>query len=350
MATIFELVSPKEIAIFYEKQPTNDVPYLGPGLFPSAKKNGIDLSWIKGSSGLPVAIASSAFDAHAPIRERIGVASLQEEMPFFRERMVIKERDRQELLRVMDASNQGMLDTLLRQIYDDRANLIRGVDVSIERMRMQILSTGKVFISDNGVLRDINYGLKRHQFVALKDTHKWSDIENSTPVEDILDWQQVIEDETGETPRTAICSKKTWRLLLKNKSIKEDMVVGTGNRIITMTESMLEQYLLDKTGVRVIRYTKKYAEKVGGTAKQFFPDNVFTLIPSGALGKTWYGTTPEEADLLSKQSNAEVEIVNTGVAVMNRIITHPVNVETFVSAVSLPSFEAGNKVLIATVA
>ena len=53
------------------------------------------------------------------------------------------------------------------------------------------------------------------------------------------------------------------------------------------------------------------------------------------------GTTPEEVDLLSNSKfAANTRIVDTAVAVYTRTIDHPVNVETIVSQIALPSFGA----------
>jgi len=50
------------------------------------------------------------------------------------------------------------------------------------------------------------------------------------------------------------------------------------------------------------------------------------------------GARTEEADLMGG-SEAQVSIVNTGVAVTQIIDPHPVNVNTFASEIVLPSFE-----------
>ena len=63
-----------------------------------------------------------------------------------------------------------------------------------------------------------------------------------------------------------------------------------------------------------------------------------TLIPSGALGKTWYGTTPEERTLMGNPQ-ASVAIVETGVAVAVTVTNDPVNTKTTVSEIVLPSYE-----------
>ena len=62
------------------------------------------------------------------------------------------------------------------------------------------------------------------------------------------------------------------------------------------------------------------------------------MLPNGSLGKTWYGTTPEEADLMGS-GEADVTIVNTGVAVSVFTNRNPVNTETIASEIVLPSFE-----------
>ena len=60
------------------------------------------------------------------------------------------------------------------------------------------------------------------------------------------------------------------------------------------------------------------------------------------------GTTPEESDLMNSLG-ANVSIVDNGVAVTTSQTVDPVNVETKVSMVSLPSFEQADKIVIVDV-
>ena len=100
-----ELFTPKIIAANYTEAASNAIPYLGSGLFPSVKRAGLDLAWIKGHKGLPISLKPSAFDAKATFRDRIGVSKLETEMPFFREGYKIKEKDRQEILRAQSSND-----------------------------------------------------------------------------------------------------------------------------------------------------------------------------------------------------------------------------------------------------
>ena len=82
--TIFDLVQAQDIAAYWETLTQDRPPYMFESLFPADKKLGLDLSYIKGSSGLPVALNVSAFDVQAVPRNRIGFEKMSAEMPFFK--------------------------------------------------------------------------------------------------------------------------------------------------------------------------------------------------------------------------------------------------------------------------
>lgn len=348
MPTIFDLINARNIATYYEENGSNRIPYLGETLFPARKQLGLDLSWIKGFNGLPVQLKPSEFDAKATLRDRIGLTKVETEMPFFREGMRIGEKERQEILRLMGSTNSDYLMPVVNRIYDDATNLVNGARVISERMIMQLLSSGTIDIEANRLAYQYDYQMPSDHKVTLTGDDQWSN-PDSNPVEDIRTWQDTVEDDTGVRPTRAICTRKTWNYLLSNNSIRLDMNPAGGQNII-LTGDMLERYLMTKLGLTVAVYNKKFALEVGGAAQNFFPDDVFTLIPDGNLGNLYYGTTPEEADLMSGGTSAEVQIVNTGVAITTIKEPHPVNVETIVSQIVLPSFETIDTIFIAEVA
>jgi len=348
MKTIFDLINAREIATYYEENGSNKIPYLGETLFPARKQLGLDLSWIKGFNGLPVQLKPSEFDAKATLRDRVEMTKVDTQMPFFREAMRVGEKERQELLRLMSSTNSQYLMPVINRIYDDATNLVNGARVISERMIMQLLSTGKISIAANRQDYEYDYQMPVGHQETLSGTDQWSD-PNSNPVDDIRTWQDKVEDDTGVRPTRAICTRKTWNYLLANAKIRLDMNPAGGQNII-LTDSMLKQYLEAKLGVTVAVYGKKFALEVGGAAQNFYPDDYFTLIPEGNLGNLYYGTTPEEADLMSGGTSANVQIVNTGVAITTIKEPHPVNVETIVSQICLPSFETIDTIFIAKVA
>ena len=343
MATIFDYVTAKEIAAYWVEKGSNRIPYLGETLFPGKKQLGLDLSWLKGSKGLPVSLKPSAFDTEPTLRDRIGFERLVTEMPFFREAMPIGEKDRQDLNRVLASGNEAAINMIIRNIYDDAAGLIESSRVVFERMRMQLLSTGKIEILENGVPLDYDYQFDNEHKDALTGDNRWSVIDKADPISDIKRWQDKIEDDTGVRPTRAICSRKTFGYLAQNENITKSLA----ELKLLNTEDNIRRVIEQHTGVRIAIYNKKYFD--GSAGALFFPDEIFTLIPDGALGNSTYGTTPEESDLMNDPS-ADVSIVNTGVALATiRKTQIPVNVQTSVSMIGLPSFESIDQVFIALV-
>jgi hypothetical protein len=129
----------KSIALNRTEVKSNQIEYLGAGLFPAKKKTGLDLKWIKTHKGLAVSLAPSNFDAKSTIRSRSGFKMEKTQMAFFRESMLVTEEDEQEMMRVEDTADPYALD-VLQHIYDDANDLLDAADVVPERMIMQLLS------------------------------------------------------------------------------------------------------------------------------------------------------------------------------------------------------------------
>lgn len=347
---ITELFTPAAVAANWEEVYSNQIPYLGTALFPARKKAGLDLSWIKGSKGLPVSLMPSAFDAKATFRDRIGVQKVDTEMPFFREGFKIKEKDRQEILRVLDA-NDPYLNEVLSRIYDDANELIAGANVVPERMIMQLLFApdGEVGITiqANGVDYTYEYDAadawKTSNYTALSSTRLWTASSTADPFDDFRTIKNAIRSNTGTEVTTAVMNSYTFNLLTQMTAVQNRFLSSSGVAVGYISDNDIRRVFADTNGIQFIVYDKQYKNE-GGVAANFVPNGYVALIPDGPLGSTWYGTTPEEADLRGGNSKAQVAIVNTGVAVTQIIDEHPVNVNTFASEIVLPSYERMNEV------
>lgn len=335
MPTIFDFVNATEMVSYWETLTKDRAPYLGETLFPSQKKLGLDLKWIKGSAGLPVVLKPSAFDAGAVPRARIGFDRLSAEMPFFKESLYIDEELRQQLNMVLETGNTAYIDAVLNRIFNDNTVLLEGAAARREQMRMMALTTGAISITANGQDFDFDYGMPTTHRVTV--TTAWSNPAADIGA-DILTGLDLIEDDTGVRPTRALCDRKTWNSMLKNNNFKE------ANDQTVFNDRQLKQYLMDQYGIEVVVYSKRYNND-SKTATPFVPADTFVLFPSGALGNTWFGTTPEESDLLGG-SAANVAITDVGVAVTSIQKADPVNVETKVTMISLPSFPVADQVYI----
>ena len=336
----------KAIALVQTEVESNKIAYLGAGLFPAKKKMGLDLKWIKTSKGLPVSLAPSNFDAVSTLRSREGFKLTETEMAFFRESMLVKEADEQEMMRVQDSTDPYAADVLSR-IFDDANTLIDGANVVPERMIMQLLAPSdgspKISIEANGVTYAYNYDpnstykTNNYADVTTTDTDKWSDATNSDPMDDIAVALDAVEAQTGERPSIMIVSRKTMDYLKQNAKIKSAILAQNTSATVFMNDNRVKEVFSSELGINIIVYSKQY-KKEDGSAAKFYPDGFATLIPAGALGSTWYGTTPEERTLMGS-GEADVSIVNTGVAVAVSTTNDPVQTKTTVSEIVLPSYE-----------
>ncbi len=353
---ITDIFSARAVAARETQAASNRMPYLGEGLFPSEQKLGLDLKLIKSHKGLPVSLAPSNFDAKSTLRAREGFRVEKNEMAFFRESMLVKEEDEQNILRVQEANDPYAQD-ILRNIFNDTDNLVEGARVVAERMRMQLLAPADgspgIFIEHMGVTYKYNYdtdgSYKANNYMAITTANdKWNDSDNSDPMTDISTAQDAVEEATGTRPSILLMSKKTMGYLKKNKKIRSAVLAQNVTANVMMTDARVRELFSTELGVTIVVYTKQYKDEEG-TAHKFYPDDMVTLLPAGPLGTTWYGTTPEQRTLMGN-SGADVSIVDTGIAVAVTVTDDPVNTKTTVSEIVLPSYERMDETYVIKVA
>lgn len=340
-----EIFTAKAIADNYNEVASNKIPYLGTGFFPPAKKSGLDLKWIKGHKGLPVPLMPSNFDAKSTLRDRVGVGMSETQMAFFRESFLVKEEDEQEIMRVQDA-NDPYAAAVLDRIFDDARTLVDGANVVPERMIMQLLSpiggNMGIEVAANGVNYAYNYdpdgSWKQEHYMKIASAEdKWSAADTCDPIADLEAAMDAQENAAGDRPEVLLMSKGTFLLIKNSKKVQSGVLAKNTTATINYTNDIVRAYVEETLKVKIVIYSKKYKNEAGSAAA-FYPDNIVMMLPNGALGKTWYGTTPEERTL-AKKKDADVSIVNTGVAVAVTITDDPVNTKTTVSEIVLPSFE-----------
>ena len=336
------ILTPRAIAAQYTEVASNRIPFLGEGLFPAAKKLGLDLSEIKGYKGLNVSLKPANFDAKAPLRGRLGFEKIDRQMAFFREAMLVSERNQQEIMRVQDMNDPYVME-VLRKVFDDVNTLVDAANIVPERMRMQLLFPANdgykpgIALAADGVSYSYDYDPNGEyaENNVMGASANWSD-PAATPLTDIAALQNHIEGNTGNRPVYALMNRATFNLMKETDQVKKAVLAQNATANIFMSEGVVREILKMSNGITPIVYDKVYKDE-DGVAQKFVPDGMVSLLPEGALGKTWYGTTPEERGVPGTQ------IVHTGVAVTVVNHVNPVNTETIVSEIVLPSFERMNE-------
>ena len=348
MATIFDIVNAKLDKTRWEEKVDEREPYLLEAFFPERKQLGIELAMLKGARPNLRPLDLSAWDVKVNPIIRGSVSKVETEMPFFKNSLSINEKMRQELLKVLATGNQAYIDAVLENVYNDNKTLLEDASVTREVMRAQILTAGAIAMASNGQEIEYDYGVPDANKKTLTSTAKWDAPTTADPIADIESWQDQVEQNTGKRPTILVMNRTTFNLMKKCDAVKNAIYVF-GNGKVTPNDSALKEYILGETGCTVYIYNKGYHAQGSSSFTKFIADDVVCLFTDGALGEFVFGTTPEEADLMTG-SDADVAIVDLGVAITKIKEKEPVNVMTKVSMVGMPTLEKPNELIIATVA
>lgn len=344
MAKIYDIVNSKAIATYWTVASQYRQPYFGEGKFPNAKKLGLDLEWVKGAKNTPVMLSPSALDAKVIPISRQGFEVVKEQIPFFKNSLLVNEKDRQ-MLNLIGEGNNEALKVLTERIYDDETTLLENAALTREIMRMQALTTGAITIAANGQNLSYNYGVPSAN--KKTPTVKWDVAETADPIGDINAWKLELAAK-GVDLTEMLINSVTLSYIQKAAAVKNLAFANIANMPAMVTTARAIELLEAETGLSVYVYDKGWDN--GGAFTKFVADGTVVLMPSEKLGNTWFGTTPEESDLMSGVgTKASVSIVDTGVAVSTYKEEDPVTVITKVSEMVLPSFELADQIIIASV-
>ena len=324
-------------------------------LFPLQRMSGLTYSYLKTANGAVELTAPSAFDAQPISQHRKGFDAMKGELPLWRRKMNISEKERQELMILLDGNNKKAVNNLLRQIYDDQMTLVTGAKMTMEYLRAKVLMDGKVNIESKGGVVSVDYKVPAANKYTLSGNNTWD-----TPEADIIGqiqtWLDKVEDATGVRPDGMILNRNTFRYLRKNTALTSNILPAgaLGQPIqssMVITDMKLIEALKSLTGLSEIKvYNKKVS--MDGKLYDLIEDNKVAIYPTGMkLGNTLVGVSPAEFNAqYTANTGNKVAITSEGIAV-NMIINNeaPYTAETQVEFIGLPSFLASDFVVQATV-
>lgn len=226
MPNALDLITVKNTAAYVEQRPAPL--FLGDALFPTEKVVGLEVGWIMGYNDVPVLLKPSALGSRAFTRDRIGAQELKMDLPFFREQMLLDERVRQQLQRLDANLEDPYVTETIRRVFDDVNTLRVGAKAQVERMRMQLISSGKITVSGaNKDGKDIaityNYDpsgeWEKYNVKKLSGSALWANPDSATPISDLLDLARTARSR-GINLTRAVISPKTFMKLANTSQVK----------------------------------------------------------------------------------------------------------------------------------
>ena len=347
---LHEVLAPKNFATYWENTYRDqDEPYMGLSLFPTKFTNQLTIEQIKGKKGVPVTLAPSAYDARPTLRDKIGVTGQYMNIPFFREAMHLTEKEKQDLVTLMNSNltSEG-LQYMLANIYDQLTPLIEGAEAQKERMAMSILARGTIYIASDGakgtqVAYQYNYDFddewKTNNITTLTGTDTWEVVNASTatPIQDILDLMDNALETKGVNLTRAILTTATLNKIIAMDEVKEAMQPLYADRTLPFNKAQKVEFLERMTGIKFYPYDKRFRSAEDGVDTKFYPDDQVTFLPDGAIGNMMVGNTPDSFDDMVGLANVKTAKLSSGVTLASYGEGVPYKMTTTVSMVALPS-------------
>lgn len=337
---LYDLVVSSNIVAYWLEKNLNTYT-VGDQLFPYKAEIGLEIEWLKGANNQPVGLRLSAYDSKAIRRDRQGLDKYRTEAPFFKESMVIDEKMRAQLLTMIQTQNEALINSIIMKIFDDQIKLITAAYETIERSRMELLTTGTLTLASNGQSYSYDYGMPSENKITV--TTAWSSA-SANIIKDITDAMKKAR-KNGYVIKRAMCNSNLLESLTANTAIaKRIFALSNGGVMITAAE--VQRYIEQEAKITIYVNDDGYIAPSTGNFVNYFADDTFVLFPEGELGYTHMCPTPEETDLMTGNANAQVALTAEKIAVTTSKIIDPVNVDMKVSMAMVPSFEKADGVFI----
>jgi hypothetical protein len=127
--------------------------------------------------------------AESPVVSRESRAQMKYKPAFFRGKMLLTEGNFEQLRRLGTANQK---ETRQEMVAGWMSDLDRQVELRIEHARWATLVNGKYAYNIDGQDVVVNYNVPDKFKPVLSGTDKWSDLSNSDPVSDLLDWSRLF--------------------------------------------------------------------------------------------------------------------------------------------------------------
>jgi hypothetical protein len=329
-ATINDFLQGRIQETFIRERDNNE--YLLENILPYKQVDDLDFEHIIGEFHEPIIAEFAGFSAEGKLRGRDGFKKFIEELRPIKQQMSITGKDYILSKKYKDENR------IINRLFNDTAFVYDGVRARTEKMRAEVLNTGKIVVDEGGQKFTVDYQVPDELKVTIStSTSKWSDTANSNPIQDMINWLRIIDF----TPEGAITSTKIRDYILLNENVRK-MIYGVDRASTPLTLKVLNEFLAGYGLPKIVVDEDKYRTDKKTKAK-FWADNKFTWVGSN-IGETLMGPTAEQYAPVS--NNVGVTLRN-GIYIQTYENVRPIGIFTTGSATSLVSLPGAEEIFIA---
>jgi hypothetical protein len=165
----------------------------------------------------------------------------------------------------------------------------------------------------------------------------WSDTTNAKPLNDLNTARKALQKK-GITAIYVLMNSNTFQYLLDNAQVRAAIIAYQPNGTVLIDDDNVKAIVKNRCKLTIVLYDKMFKDEAE-TEHYFYPDDKITLLPDRALGKTWFGTTPEERTA-RQVTDVDVAIYDKGIAIATKQEYGPPAKDSVIaSEIVLPSYE-----------
>jgi hypothetical protein len=343
MAIIYDsLVSPQALTAFVRAVPV-DQGFVLNQILPDRFDQVLEVEFADTTVTTRTAKAR-AWDAPPMPGKRDSFSTRKVKLPAISQMLSRGERDRLEMERLR--AGGSATSAIEQAIFDDAETNARAVLARVELMRGDLLSDGKITLTEMGGL-EADFGVPGTHIVAAATP--WTTLATADPLNDIRAWGKVYRASNGFGFGGMILSSDVLYALLQNQAIRDMWASGSG-RPSVVTLDQLNQTLGANMLPQVL-FVYDAQVVVDDVVTTILPADKVTFVPPTGieLGFTQWGMTATGLELQAK--NVEVLPSPAGmVAVIDKDVRPPYRESAYVDATCMPILSRPSGLFVADVA
>lgn len=200
--------------------------------------------------------------------------------------------------------DQRRAANLRRDMEDQLAMLTRRQTV----MASEALRTGKITVSgEKYPEKVVDFGRAGTLTKTLTASARWGE-SGVSPVKDLEDWIELIQETSGATPGVIIMENKAWKLFKEDSKFEGSIDVRRGGTssaelgIVVPDRNMRARWVANSGDTQIWVYNEQYIDPADGQTKSVLPDYTVIVGDQVALeGARAYGAIlDEEAGLQAR--------------------------------------------------
>lgn len=249
-----------------------------------------------GRSRINAAASIVDIDAPHPLRGNNKLETYTGKIPSMKQAFVLDQAEIRELKALEESqllNSNGAVDALIKKLYDHLSLASVAGDKRVDILMWQAISTLTMTVSpslnpDGAAYGTIDLLPKSYQKQGVPIV--WTDLTNSTPIDDIQNYLDFITTTFGRAFGRILMSKPMWLKFKKNAQVinylKSFFNIGKTNGTYAVTLTNINEMFTENLwpNIEIINDVQGIESDGSVTPIRAFNDNNLSFLPSGNIG------------------------------------------------------------------